>query len=141
MTSPAHELQLAIVAQLKGDAAVTALVAQRVYDDVPSETQRASRTGGSWPYVSMGPSDETSDNADCIDGFEITVQIDVWSQDVGYPEARRIADAVRRALKTDLDLTDNAMVSFEHRVTRYLPDPNPLVRRAAMTFTALVEQP
>ena len=141
MTSPSHELQVAIVTRLKDDTGVAVLVSRRVYDDVPSEDYRIARTGGSWPYVSMGPSDETSDNADCIDGFEITVQIDVWSQDVGYPEARRIADAVRRALKADLVLTDNAMVSFEHRITRYLPDPNPLVRRAAMTFTALVEQP
>lgn len=141
MTSPAHELQVAIVSRLKASAPVAALVNQRVYDDVPAEQDREARTGAAWPYISMGPGDEVSDDADCIDGFEITFQIDVWSQDVGYPEVRKIADAVRRALRSDLELTDNAMVLFQHRVTRYLPDPNPLVRRAAMTFTAIVEQP
>jgi hypothetical protein len=133
MSSPTHELQVAIVTRLKASAAITALVGQRVFDHVPAEA--------AWPYVSIGPSYELSEDADCIDAFEISQQIDVWSQDVGYPEARRIADAVRQALKADLILADNALVSFEHRITRYLRDPNPLVSRASLTFDAIVEQP
>ena len=133
MSSPTHELQVSIVTRLKASAAVTALVGQRVFDHVPADAD--------WPYVSIGPSDELSDDADCIATFVISQQIDVWSQDVGYPEARRIADAVRQALKADLVLGDNAMVSFEHRITRYLRDPNPLVSRASLTFDAIVEQP
>lgn len=141
MTSPSHELQVAIVARLKASAEVTAIVGQRVYDDVPDKQVRISRTGKAWPYVSMGPSDELADDADCIDGFEITFQVDAWSQEVGYPQVRAIADAVRRALKQDLDLVDNALVSFEHRITRFMRGSDPLVSHAAMTFTAFVEQP
>lgn len=141
MTSPTHELQVAIVGRLKAAPGVTAFVGQRVYDSVPDEQSRISATGAAWPYISMGPSDELSDDYECIDGYEISFQIDVWSQEVGYPEARKIADAVRGALKAELPLTDNAMVSFTHTITRYLRDPNPLTSHAAMTFTALVEQP
>lgn len=142
MTSPSHELQIVIVNRLKSDAGVTALVAGRVYDDVLPEADRNADTGAAWPYISMGPSDELSDDADCIDGFEITFQIDCWSRDVGFPEVRKIADTVRHALNDeDMPLTENAMVSFRHRITRVMRDPDDKTRHAAMTFTALVEQP
>jgi len=141
MTSPSHELQVAIVTRLKAAAEVTALVGQRVYDSVPSEADRTTATGKAWPYISMGPSDELSDDAECIDGFEITFQVDAWSRAVGYPEVRKIADAVRRALKSGMGLTDNAMVSFDHRITRMLRDPDPQTSHAAITFLAIVEQP
>lgn len=133
MTSPTLELQGAIVARLKAHAPLTAIVGQRVYDAVPS--------GMVFPYVSLGPSDEISDDADCIDGFEITMQIDCWSRTVGYVEARRIADAVRAALKADLTIADNALVYFTHRITRTFRDADPLTSHAALTFEAFIEQP
>ncbi|MCP8894297.1 DUF3168 domain-containing protein [Shinella daejeonensis] len=142
MTSPSHELQVAIVARLETDAGVSALVAGRVYDDVPPENERIEDTGAAWPYVSMGPSDELSDDADCIDGFEISFQIDCWSRAVGFPEVRKVADAVRRALHDeDLPLAENAMVSFRHRITRVMRDPDGKTSHAALSFTAVVEQP
>lgn len=142
MISPSHELQTTIVQRLEADAGVSALVASRIYDDVPPEEDRISDTGAAWPYVSMGPSDELSDDADCIDGFEITFQIDCWSRAVGFPEVRAVSEAVRRALDDqDLPLIDNAMVSFSHRITRYMRDPDGKTSHAAMSFTALIEQP
>src|SRR5688500_11924265 len=50
------------------------LIAQRVYDFVPTEPE--------FPYVSLGPDQVVSDDADCITGFEITLQIDAWSRAV-----------------------------------------------------------
>ncbi len=142
MTSPSHELQVAIVARLETDTGVSALVAGRVYDDVPSEADRIDDTGAAWPYVSMGPSDEVSDDADCIDGFEVSFQLDCWSRAVGFPEVRKIADAVRRALDDEeLPLAENAMVIFSHRITRYMRDPDGKTSHAAMSFTALIDQP
>jgi len=142
MTSPSFELQIAIVERLKVDAHVAACVAGRVYDDVPSEADRIDDTGAAWPYISMGPSDELSDDVDCIDGFEITFQIDCWSREVGFPQVRALADAARRALTgSDLALTDNALVLLRHRITRLMRDPDGKTSHAAMTFTAIVEQP
>lgn len=134
MTSPTLELQGAIVARLKADAAVSALIAGRVYDAVPSNP--------TFPYVSFGPSDELSDDADCITGFDIAMQIDCWSRAVGFPEARRISDAVRAALvATDLPITANALVYFTHRQTRLFRDPDGLTSHAAISFEAFAEQP
>lgn len=142
MTSPSLELQGLIAARLKADGNVSALVGARVYDTVPSEQVRIEKTGAAFPYVSMGPSDELSDDADCINGFEIALQIDVWSRAVGFPEAKRIADVIRTSLRDyDFPLVSNALVLFQHQQTRFLRDPDGLTSHAAMTFEAFAEQP
>ena len=134
MASPSLELQGAIVARLKASAGLTALVSGRVYDAVPSNPL--------FPYITVGEGDETSDDVDCVDGFEISLDIDVWSRAVGFPEAKRISDEVRKALKTpDLTIPTNAMVYFRHRQTRFLRDPDGLTSHAVMTFEAFAEQP
>ncbi|TPJ76193.1 DUF3168 domain-containing protein [Mesorhizobium sp. B2-6-3] len=134
MTSPSLELQGAIVARLKAVAVVTAMIGQRVYDRVPANAV--------FPYVTLGPMDELSDDADCIKGFNIAIDINVWSRAVGFPEAKRIGDAVRAGLlNPELALTDNALVYFQHRQTVYSEDPDGLTNRARMSFEAFAEQP
>lgn len=134
MTSPTLELQGAIVARLKAEAGVTGIVGQRIYDPVPA--------GAVFPYVSMGPREELSDDAECITGIEATMQIDAWSRSGGFSEVSRAADAVRDAIHGyEFNLTTNALVLFEHRLTRIFRDPDGITSHAAMTFTALVEQP
>lgn len=134
MTSPSFELQKLIYDRLTGNPALSTLIGTRVYDRVPDNP--------TFPYVSFGPSDEVSDDADCIDGFEVTMQLDVWSRAVGFPECRRIVDAVRNALPEDgILLADNALVTFNHRISRVFRDPDGLTSHGAMTFEAFVEQP
>lgn len=134
MTSPTLELQGGIVTRLKATGAVTGIIGSRIYDPVPA--------GATFPYVSFGPSDELSDDADCITGFEVTMQLDAWSRGTGFPEVRRLADAVRDAIHGyEFNLSANALVLFEHRLTRIFRDPDGLTSHAAMTFTAIVELP
>lgn len=133
MADPSLELQGAIVARLKATGAVTALVGQRIYDRVPDHP--------TFPYISLGPDDVLSDDADCVTGFEITVQIDCWSRAVGFPEVKRVADEVRTALHGhDFSLATNAAVLFEHRITRTFRDPDGLTNHAAMTFESFVQK-
>lgn len=134
MTSPTYEFQGQIVTLLKASAELSALIGGRIYDRVPEGVQ--------FPYVSFGPSDEVSDDAECIDGFAVTMQLDVWSRAVGFPECRRITDAVRKALSVEnIQLTDNALVTFNHVTTRIFRDPDGLTSHGAITFEAFVEQP
>jgi hypothetical protein len=134
VTSPSLELQGAIVARLKAFAPLAALVGPRIYDRVPDVA--------TFPYVSFGPEDSASDDADCITGFEITMQLDAWSRAVGFPEVKRVAEAVRVALHYyELPLSDNALVSLQHRQTRVLRDPDGLTNHAVVEIVALVEQP
>lgn len=134
MTNPTLELQGVIVARLKDFPGLTALVANRVYDNVPPNA--------SFPYVSWGPEQSISENADCISGFNISIQIDAWSRAVGLPEVKQIAEQVRLALHDyDPELTANALVSLQHNQTRTLRDPDGLTNHAVIEFTAFIEQP
>lgn len=134
MASPSLELQIAIVSRLRATAAVTNLISDRVFDHVPEDAD--------FPYVTVGEGDETSDDVDCIDGFEISLDIDVWSREVGFPEAKMISDALRHALKSSaLTLVTNALVYFRHRQTRFIRDPDGLTSHAVLTYEAFAEQP
>lgn len=126
------ELQKAIVARLKADAGVTTLATGGVHDQPPS--------GVTFPYVSIGPDQVIPDRADCYDGSEVVLQVDVWSREVGFPEAKRIAEAVRAAL-TDapLALAGHRLVDIAFVESRTLRDPDGLTSHAALTFRALTE--
>lgn len=132
MSDPSLDMQKAIVHRLKNTAGVTALVAQRIFDQVPPNT--------AFPYISYGSDQVLSDDADCVTGYEIFIQIDVWSRAVGQPEMKRIGGAVRAALRdAEFVLDDHALVLIEHRTTRYLDDPDGISHHAAVEFRALVD--
>ncbi|NGO51612.1 DUF3168 domain-containing protein [Allomesorhizobium camelthorni] len=140
MTSPAKELQGAIVSRLKADATVAALVEQRIYDHVPRST--TGDVSATFPFVGIANWQEISDDADCINGFQIFVDIDCWSRSVGFPQVHDLADAVRAALSdAEFALSANALVYFECRENRTFRDPDGLSSHAVLTFEAFVEQP
>lgn len=129
------ELQGSILACLKGDPVLSTLISGRVYDTVPPEP--------TFPYVSFGPVDDNDVDAECIYGSLVYQQIDVWSRDVGFPEVKRIAGAVRDALhdkEIALALTENALVDIRHRQTTTVRDPDGLTNHSIMGFEALIER-
>lgn len=126
-------LQKAIVGRLKGDAPLTAIVAGRVYDRVPADAP--------YPYVTIRNIQVVDDGAECVDGAEVYIDLDVWSNAVGKVEASRGASAVRRALhEADLPLDEPyALTEIAHRDTNVGDGGDELLTRARMTFRALVE--
>lgn len=134
MASPVLELTAAIVARLKGWAGLSGLVGTRVYDTVSASAV--------FPYVSLGPIDELSDDAECIPGSEIFLQIDAWSRAVGRPEVLRVAEEVKAALhEYAASLATNALVSLEWQRIRALRDPDGVTHHAVIEFRAFVERP
>lgn len=132
MADPSLDLQKAIVAALKGASPVTALVGQRIFDQVPP--------GTAFPYISYGSDDVLQDDVSCVTAYNASVQIDVWSRANGQPEMKRIAGAVRTALHdADLSLDNHGLVLIEHEQTRYLDDPDGLTHHGALTFKALLD--
>jgi hypothetical protein len=129
------ELQGAIVSRLKAYPSLTAMIGQRVYDEVPPSAE--------FPYVSLGPTDEIQNDAECIDASDIGIQIDVWSRaTTGKPEMLRIAQEVKSALHLyETSLPSAALALLEHQITRGLVDPDGITKHAAMQFIATVEQP
>lgn len=132
------EVQDAIVRRLKADATVTALVGTRIYDRVPAG---ANGITAQFPYVSWGPEQEVPQDADCIDAAELFITLDVWSQQPGYVEVKRIASAIRASLNdASLTLTDNAFVYLAYDGRRLLRASDGLTSQAVLTFRAGVEQ-
>lgn len=130
MTDAALELQGAITPRLKTYAPLSALIGAKVYNEVPAGTVV--------PYVSFGPTDSISDDADCVDTDEVSTQIDVWATNA--VECRRITDLVRRALKSDIELSDNALVLLEHDTTRVFRDADGKTYHGVVTMRAVIEQ-
>jgi hypothetical protein len=135
MTAPAFELQALIVATLKANVGVMALI-NGVYDQPPPDPWGATKA-----YVSIGPTDVLIDDADCIAGEEHTVQLDVWSRAVGAVECKKICAAVKAALhQAEIVLTDNALVEIELQLYRVLRDPDGLTTHGVMQFRVALEE-
>ncbi|MDI3335868.1 DUF3168 domain-containing protein [Defluviimonas aestuarii] len=132
--SESNALQAMIVTCLKADAAVAAIVGQKVYDK-PAATVSA-------PYLSIGPSDYVPEDADCIDGRTETVQIDCWSEaQDGKREVKALADAVKKALHGYAGtLTIGALVSLEAKLVRVLDDPDGITLHGVVQVEALIEE-
>jgi hypothetical protein len=126
-------LQKAIVGRLKGDAPLTAIVSGRVYDRVPA--------GATLPYVTIRNIQAVDDGAECINGHEVFLDLDVWSNAVGKVQASQAASAVRSALhEAPLVLDEpHALVEIMHRDTNVGDGGDELLTRARITFRALVE--
>lgn len=138
------ELISAALTRLRATSAVTNFVGQNIFDRVPE--RQDGGPGVPFPYISVGPSSSSPEDYDCMDGEEITIQFDVWTngsdEAYGSTQCRKIAGAVKKALHgVDLPLTVNALVALEHEITRILDDPNPAVTHGVVTFTATVETP
>lgn len=91
------------------------------------------------PYVSFGPMIYTIENIDCIDGGEIMLQVDAWSNRPGQEEITRLAGLVRSSMKGFFPtLSENALVEFSHDRTDFLRDG--AIRHASIRFLAIVEE-
>jgi hypothetical protein len=114
-------------------AVVDAVIAAgyRIYDRINEYPK--------FPYCSIGPSDITQDDAECIDGSEVNLQLDIWSRDPGFREAKQIGGALRQALHRLEATRDGLTFQIEHRITRYFRDPDGLTSHGAMSLVALID--
>ena len=99
-------LQAAIVKALKEDPELITLIDGRVYDRVPTNPVA--------PYITVGDMQIVDDSNACQSLAEYSGQVDVWSEEVGYPEVKRIGAAAARVLNAALPLTGGAIVI--HRI-------------------------
>lgn len=93
------------------------------------------------PYVSFGPSDETEDDADCIEGSTVSQQLDVWSTySGGFKEAREIAAQIKALLhRQNIVMTGARLVEVTVPSIRFLRDPDGITSHAAIEVRALIE--
>lgn len=127
------ELQKAIVAALKADTAVNAIVAGRIYDAVPTNAQK--------PYVSFGPFDMLPETGDCLEGCAVAIQLDGWAAGPDTVQIKRLGAAIAAALDAAPLVLDapQRLVDLSIERTTYLRDPDGLTAHAAVTVRAATE--
>lgn len=132
MADVVNELRSAVFDTLSGYAPLTAVA--RVFDEAPQDDRTVKM-----PYVTFGPMNYDPELIDCIEGGEIMIQIDVWSENLGQTQVVDVAGMVRKALRGFApDLPENALVEFSHWRTDHLVDG--AIKHAAMRYMAIVEE-
>lgn len=125
---PSLAIQGAIVAAIQ--AADPQIAEGRIYDQPPESPE--------FPYLSFGPFQSIGNRADCYDGTETFVEINVWSRAVGLPEAKGIADRVREVLdRAELSVSGHTLELFDFQDARAVRDPDGVTNRVIMNFRAL----
>jgi hypothetical protein len=130
---PSLELQKAIVARLKADAGVTAIIAGRIYDAVPDAAVK--------PYLSFGAFQLLPEHGDCLDGGEAFLTLDGWANGPDSVEVKRLGKAVAAALDRAPIILDapQRLVEMSVEQTQYLRDPDGITAHAAITVHAWTE--
>ena len=105
MSDPSLELQVALVATLKS---INSTAGSRVYDAVPVN-QNGDLTA-TYPYITIGPGNLVPIDEDHFDRSEISHQIDVWSNGVGYVEVKTIAGEIRMRLHEQVMPVDGHVI-------------------------------
>jgi len=78
--------------------------------------------GTGYPYCTLGPSDWTRQDADCIDGRLWSLQVDIWHSKAAKGALEDLVDDVAAALR-DFEVADIAMHPFSVTLARILEDP------------------
>ena len=127
-------LQRVIFTLLTNDTSVAALVGARVYDRVPVTP--------TYPLIVIGQDQVQDGMAECADDcVDIYTQIDVWSEDVGKTQAKRIMGAVKRALH-DVAIADRdgyAIQELQFDSSTVVIEDDGITTHGILFFRALVE--
>ena len=137
---PSLVLQGRIVAAVKVDSALTAMIGGRIHDHVPQNV--------AFPFVQIDDVQIVDDGVECADNaVEIFLRLQVWSRPsgagkrLGSVEVKTICQALRQVLHaTTPDLSpDWRCVALHCRDTIYRTEPDGLTERGMMNFRALVD--
>lgn len=148
MAAPAEALQRAVFAALEASAPVAEALGgdgrPRIFDEVPQpdpgEAVPAYRRRVPMPYITIGDDDFLGDHTECLDSWEATVIVHVWSRATGKVEAKRIGDVVEDALDVVLEISGFTCVEHEARTARYFKDPDGETTHGVLEFRYLIDR-
>jgi len=132
-SDPSLQLQKALVAVLKADAGVNAIIAGRIYDAVPG--------GAVKPYLSFGPFQMLPEHGSCLDGGEAFVTLDGWAAGPDTVQVKQLGAAVAKALDLAPIVLDAPprLVEMTVEQTQYMRDPDGITAHAVITVHALTD--
>ncbi|WP_421863764.1 DUF3168 domain-containing protein [Parvibaculum sp.] len=122
-------LQKAIYVRLAGDTALAALVATRLYDNVPGDA--------GFPYLALGE----NETRDWPGGTEHRLALHAFSRGGGRAEAKRIMGAVNAALHdASLTLEGHELVNLRFLDGTTRREADGITWRGTIRFRAVTEQ-
>lgn len=131
MSDPAFALQKALHDALRGETDA----GDNVFDTVPASN--------AFPRITFGPGQSIGNFADCYDGTESFLEINIWSQKTaGLPEVKRISDQVREILhdaESSIEIAGHTLQLLEFQDSVFSRDDDERTSRARMTFRALTQ--
>jgi Protein of unknown function (DUF3168) len=131
MSGPAFAVQKAEAAALKAYAPLTALIADRVYDEIAVEAL--------FPYVQIGEHQEVGDDDDCEERSRVVSRVHGWSRAVGFPEVKQIASAVRGCMRQSVLVVDGFHIdNIKHQQTLFMRDRDGRTLHSVSEFVYLV---
>ena len=102
---PDRALQAAVLAQLRADSSVSALLAGRIHDEPPASP--------AYPYVTIGRTETRPWGGLNGEGVEHALTLTCVSRFGGAEEAKAVVAAMRAALHgAELTLTDHRLVNL-----------------------------
>jgi len=135
--SPVNPLQAALVAELKGDSALIALLGgrQAVYDQPPE--------GEAYPYIRVGDHLSIPDNDLTSFGRQVTVTLHIWTKVRSNKPGQDIAARIVELLDHQPDaltVTGHRVVSIRAEFDQALTDPDPQIRHHVLRFRVITAQ-
>ena len=132
----ALSLQVGLVAALRADAGVSALVGSRIYDEPPESATR--------PYIRIGGIEPQPVRSACGGAARVAFGIEVYSRPItaGRVEATKIAEAVVSALDTNeaaVDVGDYTLVTLEWTTQTVARDEDGVSYLAIIAFDSLID--
>jgi hypothetical protein len=125
-------LQQALYGALLSDAGVAALVAERIFDDVPRDA--------ALPYIVIGADTQSDWSTATESGSVHSLVLDVWSRAAGHHEVKQICDAVRAALDgAALAVSGFHLVDLRFESARTARQSDGRTYRAMLNFRAVLE--
>ena len=134
MSDPGFALQKSVVAALRADAGITALLGSpaRLYDDPPRDT--------AFPYVSIGPAQLADWDTASERGHLHRLHLDIWSRQGGRKEARAILAAIEAVLHdAALSLDGHRLINLRFEFADIFRDEDGETMRGTVRYRAVTE--
>lgn len=137
-------LQAAIYAKMIADTTLTAMLstnwgATAIFSDTPATQE--DEGPAYYPFISFGQDAHSPFNDKGTVGGSTSIEVNVWSQQGDYVEAKTIADRIATTLERQ-----SLTISGAHHITTDLEsadaslDPDGITKRVLMTFTVLYQE-
>lgn len=126
-------LQTAIFTKLNTD------LVPPVYDHVPQAADPSDDTA--FPYVTIGDDDYNAWDTDDSVGYEVLIDVHVWSRKRGKKETKEIQQAIYNSLnRAELTVTGYDFISIDFTFADSALDPDGITRHGVIRFRCLLDE-